>query len=264
LEHRRSNIHQPTRVLHGAGFCLILLATALACNASRTQAIPTATSPAPQYIAVGYSTQLAAPALPTVSPATATTAATSTAEASATALPTSAPETALQVESTCLQPPDDYTPTQVSGETISNRTLWMLRRAQELYGGPGDLLHITQGSYRNDIGASFGTHAGGGAVDLSIRDPLKNTFMFGETEAMVHALRLAGFAAWYRGPSAVGLGSAPHIHAIAVGDKELSPEAQKQVVGDEGYFKGMDGLIPPYGPSPDPHGGPILCSWMQT
>jgi hypothetical protein len=179
----------------------------------------------------------------------------------ASASPAAHDATALP-EGACSLPPDDYTHVVVSGETLSQRTLWMLEHAQAIYGGPGDLLHMTQGSYRTDIRASFGTHAGGGAVDISIRDPLKDIYMFSETEVMVHALRLAGFAAWYRAPSAVAPGSGPHIHAIAVGDKELSPEAQRQLVSDGGYFNGMDGLIPPYGPNPDPHGGPVVCPWM--
>ncbi|MBI3362352.1 MAG: hypothetical protein HY023_14725 [Chloroflexi bacterium] len=163
----------------------------------------------------------------------------------------------------CLEPPDDYTRVTVRGETVSARTLWMVERAKELYTGPADMMRVTQGSYRTDVGASFGTHAGGGAVDISIRDPKTNEFLYGETEAMVHALRLAGFAAWYRPADALGKGSPPHIHAIAVGDKELSPDAQAQLTGDEGYFRGMDGLPPPNGPHPDPYGGPIVCKWMK-
>jgi hypothetical protein len=139
----------------------------------------------------------------------------------------------------------------------------MLERARLLYPGPGDLLRVTQGGFREDVGASFGTHAGGGVVDLSIRDPNTDAYLFSETEAMVRALRLVGFAAWYRAPGALGQGSPPHIHAVAVGDRDLSPEAQRQLAGEAGYFNGMDGLFPPFGPHPDPHGGPILCDWMK-
>lgn len=84
-----------------------------------------------------------------------------------------------------------------------------------------------------------------------------------EAEAMVIALRYAGFAAWFRDTGDLGPQSPAHIHAIAVGDRELSPAAQEQVIGEGGYFQGMDGLIPPHGPNPDPHGGPILCPWMD-
>ena len=89
---------------------------------------------------------------------------------------------------------------------------------------------------------------------------------------MVRALRLAGFAAWYRGPDSVFAGSVPHIHAIAVGDPELSAAARRQVDGREGYMRGFDGL-PTEGagtdeptvavaPGRDRHGGPVVCWWM--
>ena len=61
---------------------------------------------------------------------------------------------------------------------------------------------------------------------------------------MVAAMRLAGFAAWYRPAGALGPGSVPHIHAIAIGDAELSPAARRQIDGPEGYFRGLDGLPP--------------------
>ena len=42
----------------------------------------------------------------------------------------------------------------------------MLAHAQELYGGEIEITGaaITQGSYSNAVAASFGTHAGGGAI----------------------------------------------------------------------------------------------------
>jgi hypothetical protein len=59
-------------------------------------------------------------------------------------------------------------------------------------------------------------------------------------------------------------GSPIHIHAIAVGDAELSPAAQAQIDGVGGYLRGLDGLIADYGgPSVDPLGGPIVCGWMR-
>ena len=150
------------------------------------------------------------------------------------------------------------------GEHVLNaRTLAMLQVAQQMYEGPGDIMRITQGSYRDAVEASFGTHAGGGAVDISIRDPRNESmFLWNEAEAMVQALRYAGFAAWFRDAGDLGEGSPAHIHAIAVGDAELSEAAREQVTGEGGYFAGMDGLIPPYGPNPDRHGGPVICPWM--
>jgi hypothetical protein len=80
---------------------------------------------------------------------------------------------------------------------------------------------------------------------------------------MVLALRRAGFAAWYRAPGDLGSGSPAHIHAIAIGDRELSSPAIEQLVGPGGYFRGLDGLPPEYGgPHPDPNGGPVICPWM--
>lgn len=151
----------------------------------------------------------------------------------------------------------------IGEHTLNARTLAMLEGAQQIYGGPGAMLRIIQGSFSNNVAASFGTHAGGGAVDISIRDPRQESVvLWDEVEAMVMALRYAGFAAWFRQIGDLGEGSGAHIHAIAIGDRELSAAAQKQVSGDGGYFEGMDGLIPPYGPNPDPHGGPIICPWM--
>lgn len=58
-------------------------------------------------------------------------------------------------------------------------------------------------------------------------------------------------------------GSPIHIHAIAIGDQQLSEAAVKQLIGETGYFRGMTGLpehIAP--PSLDRHGGPVICKWM--
>ena len=190
---------------------------------------------------------------------------TSTAVPTPTIAPTPAPsETPLPHALYCVRPPEDYTRLEVGQHTLNARTLAMLEVAQEIYGGPGDIMRITQGSYRDVLATSFGTHAGGGAVDISIRDPRQESvFLWDEAEAMVTALRYAGFAAWYRQAGDLGEGSAAHIHAIAVGDAELSEVAQEQVSGAGGYFAGTDGLIAPYGPNTDRHGGAVLCPWMQ-
>ena len=70
----------------------------------------------------------------------------------------------------CQKPPDDYTRVDISGWTLNQRTLAMLAHAQKLYGGELEITGyaITQGSYHDNGSASFGTHLGGGAVDLSI------------------------------------------------------------------------------------------------
>jgi hypothetical protein len=163
----------------------------------------------------------------------------------------------------CPKPPENYERVEINGETLTQRAVWMLQRAQEIYGGPGDLLRVTQGSYTPGGTYSFGTHDGGGAVDISIRNPSNpSVILWDETDAMVQALRHAGFAAWFRASGDLGEGSAAHIHALAIGDRDLSAAARQQIDGPGGYFDGMDGLPAPLGPSPDRHGGPVICDWV--
>lgn len=162
----------------------------------------------------------------------------------------------------CRRPIEDYTRVTINGEVVNRRTALMLDTAMEVYGGPGDLRRVTQGSYTDALTASFGSHEVGGVVDISVRNPANSSeYLFAEVEAMVRALRQAGFAAWYLEPGEIYEGAAPHIHAVAIGDKELSPAAQEQLTGPHGYFRGMDGL-PRNPPHPDRHGGPIICPWM--
>lgn len=74
---------------------------------------------------------------------------------------------------------------------------------------------------------------------------------------------LPGFVAWLREYGELYENSPIHIHAIAVGDKELSPAAQGQLTGFAGYFRGFSGLVDAKGhPTLDRYGGPILCQWM--
>jgi hypothetical protein len=166
--------------------------------------------------------------------------------------------------SACTRPPDDTTRVQVDGQTVNARTLWMLKLAQHLYGGPGSILRVVQGSYAPGLPESFGTHDGGGAVDISIRNQANlDQVLWDEAPKMAIAMRQAGFAAWYRPAGMLGPGSSAHIHAIAVGDLELSEAARRQLDGPEGYFRGLDGVPAEYkGPHPDPHGGPVICPWM--
>jgi hypothetical protein len=122
---------------------------------------------------------------------------------------------------------------------------------------------ITQGSYTNAEPASFGTHAGGGAVDLSVMAPGTFDILEEDIEPLILALRQAGFAAWLRDFNVLYPGSPIHIHAIAIGDRELSLAAREQLAGPFGYFWGYDGLPTDDGsPVRDPHGGPVLCPWM--
>lgn len=164
----------------------------------------------------------------------------------------------------CMRPPDDYTRIQIGNATLNTRTYWMLQRAQQFYTGTipitGDA--ITQGSYNpGGVGASFGTHDGGGAVDLSVRNlPYDWTIKWEDIPLLIDALQLAGFAAWYRDERE---GLPPHIHAIAIGDAELSQAAQLQLTGRYGYFRGYDGFPREDGiPLLPRHGGLVICQWM--
>ena len=166
----------------------------------------------------------------------------------------------------CLKPPEDYTRLEINGWTINQRTFAMLTHAQELYGGEIELngYAITQGSYHDNGAASFGTHLGGGAVDLSVLRRGTYTVLWDDVEPVLHALRAAGFAAWLREYGELYADSPIHIHAIAIGDQELSGPAEEQLTGEAGYFHGFSGLpVAMYGPpKPDRYGGPILCQWM--
>lgn len=168
-------------------------------------------------------------------------------------------------ELACTRPSENYEILEINGHQLNQRTYKMLQRAKSIYGGIIDITGdaITQGSYTNAVDASFGTHAGGGAVDLSIMSPGTYNILYEDIEPLIRALRLAGFAAWYRDLDELYDGSPAHIHAIAIGDRTLSLAAREQLAGPFGYFWGYNGL-PQEDNTPirDPHGGPILCDWM--
>ena len=167
----------------------------------------------------------------------------------------------------CLAPVEDYSLVEVNGKYLNQRTLIMLKHASDLFNGsPQYLLSlITQGSYHDNGAASWGTHLGGGAVDLSVMLPGTYTIAQADISPMIAALRAAGFAAWYRDADELYSGSAVHIHAIAVGDAQLSEPALAQLTSREGYFFGFNGLPAQYGePIPDRNGGPVVCSWMVS
>lgn len=112
------------------------------------------------------------------------------------------------------------------GKTLNKRTLDMLERAEARMGFK---VYVVQGSYNTGVGASAGTHDGGGAIDISVRGI--------DYKKAVRALRDVGFAAWYR-PARAGVWGA-HIHAVAIGDAEVSSGAKAQVAE---YYAGQDGL----------------------
>ncbi len=166
----------------------------------------------------------------------------------------------------CLKPDENYDLKTINGMVINQRTYSMLEYAQTLYGGELEITgyHITQGSYTDQVSASFGTHAGGGAVDISVIRNGTYEVLYDDIEPLIQELRIAGFAAWLRDFDQLYPGSPIHIHAIAIGDRDLSPAAQEQLIGEFGYFSGYNGLPQPegYAPVTDEHGGPIICRWM--
>jgi hypothetical protein len=166
----------------------------------------------------------------------------------------------------CWQAPADYTRLQINGHTLNSRTYAMLQRAALLYGGEIDVAgrSIILGSYRNNSVDGVGAHIGGGAVDISVTRPNSTYILFNDIEPLIRALRTVGFAAWLREDGEVGPGTEIHIHAVAIGDIDLSPAAQKQISGPAGYLRGYNGLPFTSGdPGLDRHGGPLICHWMR-
>jgi hypothetical protein len=164
----------------------------------------------------------------------------------------------------CLRPPDDYDRVTVNGWRLNARTFAMLQHAATLYSGEIDLTDksITQGSFRENQG-SFGTHLGGGAVDISVMRPSTWEVLWDDIPQVLRALRAAGFAAWLREYGELSPDSPIHIHAIAIGDAELSQPARDQLTGATGYFRGYAGIPESIAPlAHDRYGGPVVCQWM--
>lgn len=120
--------------------------------------------------------------------------------------------------------------TTFTGKTVNQRTKDMLIAADALV---AHAIALSQGSYNpGGVGASAGTHDGGGCVDISVSS-LDNT----QRLQTVKALRTVGFAAWLRSPDQ---GPWPyHIHAVAIGDTDLAIAARNQVAD---YYVGKNGL----------------------
>lgn len=123
---------------------------------------------------------------------------------------------------------------------LNRRTLSMLRAVERDLsreeGRPADRpvrLTIVQGSYSTSTAASAGTHAGGGVIDLRTRDLMDKGL---SVPQVLKSLRWHGFAAWFRSPAQ---GFDPHIHAVALRDPQLSPEAKAQ---ERAYRNGRNGL----------------------
>ncbi len=121
------------------------------------------------------------------------------------------------------EPAHNYTRTTWSGRTINQRTKDMLNA---VVARSGISISLTQGSYNaGGVSASAGTHDGGGVVDIS-----------STSNTLLRAMREVGFAAWIRTPAE---GFDYHMHAVAIGDREMSASAKNQVTS---YFNGRNGL----------------------
>ncbi len=165
----------------------------------------------------------------------------------------------------CWQPPDDYTRLIINDQSLNTRTYNMLQQAALLYDGEIDVAGeaIIRGSYRNDTLESIDPHLGGGVVDISVTRPKTDKVLYSEVEPLIRALRTVGFAAWLRDSDESGSGSGVYIHAIAIGDIDLSPADQEQLTGSGGYLRGnASQLIISGNSGHDQHGGPVICRWM--
>lgn len=129
------------------------------------------------------------------------------------------------------EPAHDYRRVSYGGRTVNVRTRTMLEDARKLLTEYEWNPRLTQGSYNRGVSASAGTHDGGGVVDIAV-----HTMTPTGRDYCVKALRKAGFAAWLRSPSE---GFVYHIHAVAIGDREMASGARNQVAA---YFRGRNGL----------------------
>lgn len=118
-----------------------------------------------------------------------------------------------------------------SGRRVNTRTRSMLAAADSRLAWS---VKLTQGSYNTTVDASAGTHAGGGAADISVSG-LTSTQIW----QTVKALRTVGFAAWYRPYKPDPKGWPAHIHAMAIGDTDMALVGAKQV---SDYIVGKNGL----------------------
>lgn len=129
------------------------------------------------------------------------------------------------------------------GFQFDDRTVEMILWAEKK---AGFKFRITQGSYnKGGVAASAGTHDGGGVADFSVRLMTEK-----KRSKMVKALKDAGFAAWYRTMDQ-GFDS-NHVHAVAIGCKDLAPLAKSQVVDYDAHKNGLKGHAsdPTYRPDP--------------
>lgn len=123
------------------------------------------------------------------------------------------------------------------GVRLNQRTIDMVLAMERILGFQ---LRLTQGSYNaGGVTASAGTHDGGGAVDISLKDA-RTGALFPEVrrERIRDAGRQVGFAAWIRNPKQANPPWPWHVHMIAIGDPDLS--------GSSKYGTGAIGQVQDY------------------
>jgi hypothetical protein len=137
--------------------------------------------------------------------------------------------------------PRPYGRTTVRGHTLDNLTDYALLAVEAELGYNPRSLTILQGSYNaGGVGASAGTHDGGGAVDLT------------PVNAEPRSTRSA------RSASRPGTGTAipgvwnEHIHAVLIGNEKLSDAAAAQVADYRNHRDGLAGHGPDNTWHPDP------------
>jgi peptidoglycan hydrolase-like protein with peptidoglycan-binding domain len=160
-----------------------------------------------------------------------------------------------------IEPAHDYRHVTFRGATMNARTKEMLQRAESIMrnqlGRKDFRFEVTQGSYHRGVGASAGTHDGGGTLDIRTRGKGNK-----EIDDMVKAMRMAGFAAWSRGRGHDTF--APHIHAVALGDRELSGQGGSFGAFDQipDYARGRTGLSS-HARDADAHVGRPVPDWAK-
>lgn len=118
----------------------------------------------------------------------------------------------------------------IGGRMLDETTASIFQRASAALGG----LSLMQGSWSTSVGASGGTHAGSGAMDVWPSD--------GNWRRAVDVLRGLGDIAWHRTPAQGNW--AEHIHGITPGIPGLAPSAAAQVANFRAGLNGLRGNGP--------------------
>jgi hypothetical protein len=117
------------------------------------------------------------------------------------------------------------------GVTLNRRTFRALKYAEKL-AGFGFGARLAQGSWNNSVSASAGTHSRGGALDIGLRG-----WSAKKRIKMMHSMKKAGFAIWFR--RKVDGWNGDHAHALDIGDSTMHASAKTQV---RAYDNRRDGL----------------------